>query len=176
MARVILLVSDIPDHIPQYEDAFRRRGYRTVTSSTHADAFARATTTPPDCLVIDERVAGMSGWDLCRRLKADLRVRPVPIVMLVHDLSKEGGGPERRGAGCNSWLARPTAAADIVGAVDYVISLNVSTPVDRDEAIIGLRRCGSCGSDRIRAGVRIGPVQYYSCLACGLFWCDEGVT
>ena len=175
MTGPVLLVSDIPDHIPHYEAALRAHGHGVSIATSSADALTRALAESPSCIVIDERVSEMTGWDLCKRLRADLRVRAIPIVMLVQNLSVAGppGAPR---AGCSSWLAQPAAAEHVVRAVEHVLSQNESAPPNDRDAIIGRRSCPSCQSDQTRPGVRIGAVQYYFCQSCGLYWEDDGAV
>ena len=165
----VLLVSDIADHIPHYETALRSHGTGVVVATSVSAALARAIAGSPTCIVIDERVSEMTGWDLCRRMRADLRIRSIPIVMLVKNLAPgtTAGVPRD---GCSSWLAQPATAEHLVRAIEHVLSQeDVIPPTDRD-AILGLRNCVACKSDQTRPGVRIGAVQYYFCQSCGLYW------
>lgn len=172
MTEVILLVSDIPDHVPHYEAALRAAGYDVAIAASGPEALAHAVATLPACILIDERVSGMTGWDACRRLKADLRIRSVPIVMLAQSLAAEDTARHR--AGCESWLAHPTTPDDVVRAVDHVARRGRSAPASGDEARLGAVRCPACASDRVRAAIRVGSAQYYFCRECGFYWRDAG--
>jgi CheY-like chemotaxis protein len=169
MADVILLVSDIPDHVPHYEAALRSAGYEVEVAATGTEALARAVKKPPACIVIDERVSGMTGWDACKRLKADLRLRPVPIVMLAQSLTVDDSASRQR-AGCESWLARPTTPEDVVRAIDEVTRHGRSAPASDADAQLGAVHCPACSSERVRAAVRVGPAQYFFCRECGFYW------
>jgi DNA-binding response OmpR family regulator len=164
----ILLVNDIPDHMRAYEAAFRARGYQVRLMSKGAEALALTRQIRPACVVIDVRLQDMNGWDLCRQLKADKRLAPVPVVMLAPDVSRESLHASRL-SGCASWLMRPSAPEDVVHAVTQVLANGNGHP-EMDNAVIGARQCPSCDSDDIRAGVRIGPVQYFMCKSCSMRW------
>ena len=168
----ILLVSDIPDHLPHYTTALRRAGYVVVVVNDAEDARAQALAHRPVAMVIDERVAGQTGWELCKRLKADLRLRPIPVVMIAGAPTSDALSSVR--SGCDSWLTRPTTADDLLVAVQDVVKRKGGPPVDVREAVLGLNSCRSCRSDQIRAAVRIGAAQYYFCEACGLYWRESG--
>ena len=169
MADVILLVSDIPDHVPHYEAALRAAGYEVELAASGTEALTRAVRKPPACIVIDERVSGMTGWDACKRLKADLRIRPIPIVMLAQTLSVDDPASRQR-SGCESWLARPTTPEDVVRAIEEVARRGKSAPSSEDDARLGAVKCPSCSSERVRAAVRVGPAQYFFCRECGFYW------
>jgi DNA-binding response OmpR family regulator len=165
----VLLVNDIPDHHGFYEAALRARGYDVAVVHTGADAMREARAAVPDCTVIDVRLPDVSGWDLCAQFKADTVLRRVPIVMLAQDVSRASADQGRRTL-CNSWLARPTIADDVVRAIEHVLAQGTSEPASEEDAILGVTQCPACESDRIRAGVGVGAVQYYCCTACGLCW------
>ena len=168
-ASVILLVTDIPDHIGVYGAAVRARGYRVAHARTGEDGLILATGSPPRCIVIDVRLPDMTGWELCRRIKAHAALAGTPVVVLAQEMSSSGARSSRE-VGCSAWLARPTVADDLVRAVEYVLALGISEPPTREAAVLGIRECPACGSEELRAGVRIGPVQYYGCLSCGMRW------
>lgn len=168
-AQVILLADNIPDHRHAYAAALRARGYHAVLAGTGDAALGLAAAMPPACIVIDVRLPDMTGWELCRRFKNNPATAATPVVMLAQDLSRSSACASRD-AGCAAWLARPTFPEDVVRAVEHVLSLGISEPPDADAARIGLRECPACASDKVRAGVRTGPVQYYGCGGCGVWW------
>jgi CheY-like chemotaxis protein len=164
----ILLVNDIPDHMRSYEAAFRARGHQVRLTTSGADALALLRQARPACAVIDVRLPDMSGWELCRQLKADKRLASVPVVMLAPDVSRDSLQASRI-SGCASWLMRPAAPDDVVHAVQHVLADGSGHP-ELHKALIGARHCPSCDGDNVRAGVRVGPVQYFLCKGCHMRW------
>jgi CheY-like chemotaxis protein len=164
----ILLVNDIPDHMRKYEAAFRARGYQVRLTMNGTDALLLARQLLPSCMVIDVRLPDMNGWELCRRMKAETPLSDVPVVMLTDDVSLQNLQASRLG-GCAAWMMRPAAPADVVQAVEYVLAHGTGQP-EMHNAVIGARNCPACDSDDVRAGVRIGPVQYFMCKACLMRW------
>ena len=165
----ILLVNDIPDHKDLYAAALRARGYHVMQAHTGDAALGLAAQHIPRCIIIDLRLPDMTAHDLCRAIKADRRLRKVPIVVLARDVSRQSARASRE-AGCSAWLARPPVADDMVRAVEHVLSLGISQPASQEDAVLGVRECPACNSEEIRAGVRVGPVQYYGCVSCGGRW------
>src|SRR6478672_12118511 len=84
---LILLVNDIPDHARAYESVLRRNGYRVQLVYTASAALQAARAEPPACTVIDVRLPDVTGWTLCRAIKADASIAITPIVMLTHEVS-----------------------------------------------------------------------------------------
>ena len=169
---LILVVSDIPDHISSYEMAIRARGMGVVVVSTGGEAVAVVRQQQPDCIAIDERLSDMRGWELCRTLKRDARHALIPVIMLAHELTLEAA-LHGKSVGCDAWLARPSAPDDLVRAILDVLATGRSAPTSPQDAVVGYATCTACGSARIRAGVRVGTAQYYACRECGLRWRNE---
>lgn len=166
--RSILLVNDIPDHMRTYEAAFRARGYHVRLTSSGLDTINAAPQLRPDCIIIDVRLPDMSGWELCRQLKSDARTCHIPVVMLAPDVSRDSLQASRL-AGCAAWLMRPSAPDDVVRAAEHVLSHGRAHP-ELHNAVIDARVCPACESEDVRAGVRVGLVQYFVCLACRMRW------
>src|SRR5258708_25805747 len=56
-------------------------GFRVVTAADGKSAIAEFQAHPADCVVLDVVMPGMSGFDVCRELRASLSSRHVPILM-----------------------------------------------------------------------------------------------
>jgi two-component system, cell cycle response regulator DivK len=168
MKQSILLVNDIPDHMRSYEAALRARGYAVHLTTSGVEALGTARQMRPDCAVIDVRLVDITGLELCRRLKAESGQAQLPVVMLVPDVSKQSLQHTRL-AGCAAWLMRPGAPDDLVRAVEHVLAQGGGHP-ELHNALINACACPACESDDVRAGVRIGPVQYFTCKGCRFRW------
>jgi DNA-binding response OmpR family regulator len=170
----ILLVTNIPDHAVSYEAAFSERGYNIRVAAAGADAMHLAREATPDCFVIDVRLPDMSGWDLCRDLKQQTQTRAVPVVVLTPDTSQAHARDSER-VQCTAWITLPSQADDLVRAVDYVLAQDDPAPRSPEEAVLGVSKCLVCDSDRVRATLRVSPIQYYRCAACGYSWRVEAL-
>ena len=99
----ILIVDDGPENLRVLSELLRSEGYVARPVSDGALALEAASAEPPDLVLLDIRMPGMDGFEVCRRLKADARLRDVPVVFLsaIDDLADK-------------------VKAFTVGAVDYV--------------------------------------------------------
>jgi DNA-binding response OmpR family regulator len=165
----VLLVDDIPDHTSRYAAALRSRGFGIMVCESGGEALDAARRSRPHCIVIDERISDMRGWELCREFKRDAQLSVVPIIVLAQELTIAAAARGQR-VGCDAWLARPARPEDLVRAVEDVIASPGSTPATPQDALVGYSTCGACASPRIRGGVRVGPVQYHVCGDCGFRW------
>lgn len=168
-SEVILLANDIPDHVAAYRNALAAHGFQVHVARTGEDALRVARETLPDCTVVDLRLPDMDGWHLCREIKNEHDHRRMPVVVLTPDVSKMCAADSTK-AGCNAWLAHPTVAEDLVRTIKRVLELEQASPTTSDEALIGLQLCPACESERVRATLRVSPIQYYCCSECGFCW------
>ena len=78
----LLIVDDDPDIVAVICTLLQTR-YLTQGASDGAQALEFAFgAAPPDLVLLDIMMPGMSGYDVCRRLKADARTRDIPVIFL----------------------------------------------------------------------------------------------
>ena len=102
----ILLVDDERDQVEMYRYALEDAGFVVISAGTGSDAVARARDLGPDVIVLDLRLPDMTGWDVCRMLKADPRTDRIPVIVLTAaatpTLAKDAAD-----AGCAAYLLKP---------------------------------------------------------------------
>ena len=83
MARV-MVVDDTDVHRDTIAGLLRRHGYETLTAGGADEALhqLREGEEPPDLILVDVKMPGLSGLDLLEMLQDDPRFRPVPVVLL----------------------------------------------------------------------------------------------
>jgi len=105
----ILLVDDHPELVEHIAIHLDREGYSVTTTTCGADALSAAGGTDFDVVVLDMHMPGMSGIEVCRRLKSR---GAIPVIFLTADDSEpsELGGLD---AGGDEYLVKPVSAAVI---------------------------------------------------------------
>ncbi|MBI2684935.1 MAG: response regulator [Acidobacteria bacterium] len=76
----ILIVEDEPAILLGLSGQLRREGYEVTTAITGDDGLSSAQTNPPDLIVLDLMLPGLSGYEICRTLRS--QGRQMPILML----------------------------------------------------------------------------------------------
>jgi len=122
----ILLVDDEPALRELLRATLESADVAVDEASSGIEAEARVRRRRPDVIVLDLRMPGMSGVELCKRLKADERTRTIPIVLLTAADAEEARRAER--AGVSAVLRKPFSPLDLVAVVDRVTG---RTPVQR---------------------------------------------
>lgn len=104
------------------------RGYKAVRVATADEALAALARTLPDLLVLDIQLPGMSGLELYDRIKADDRLKHLPIVF------ETGSGREHadalRDRGIATYVRKPFDIDELVHFVKWLIPpLTGTSPV-----------------------------------------------
>ncbi len=78
----IMAVDDNPANLKLLEDMLREHGYEVRSFPRGRHALAAAERNPPDLILLDINMPEMSGYEVCERLKADARLREIPVIFL----------------------------------------------------------------------------------------------
>jgi response regulator RpfG family c-di-GMP phosphodiesterase len=122
----ILLVDDEPALRELLRATFEGADVTVDEASSGLEAEARVRRRRPDVIVLDLRMPGMDGAELCRRLKADERTSSIPIVLLTGAAEEEARRARRAGAA--ALVRKPFSPLDLLAVVQRVSG---RTPVPR---------------------------------------------
>lgn len=78
----LLLVDDDPEILTLLQAKFKDEPFKVFTAAEGTTALNIVRTEKPDLIVLDVRLPGLSGLEICRFLKADKKTRDIPIIML----------------------------------------------------------------------------------------------
>lgn len=78
----ILVVEDTPASLELLTSLLAKEGYRVREAPNGELALWSARAQPPELILLDVRMPGMDGYEVCRQLKQDATLREVPVVFL----------------------------------------------------------------------------------------------
>src|SRR5512137_2249917 len=81
-ARRILVVDDEPEIRTLLERALTARGFTVETAPDGEEGLARIASHPPALVLLDAMLPRIHGFEVARRLRADVRTRELPVVMM----------------------------------------------------------------------------------------------
>jgi DNA-binding response OmpR family regulator len=122
MARPVLIIEDDPDICESLKYNFEREGLSTVTAVTGEAGLAAALNErePPALIVLDLMLPGMSGTELCRRLRREPATRRTPIIMLTAKAS-ESDRVTGLDLGADDYITKPFSVRELLARVRAVL-------------------------------------------------------
>ena len=115
----ILLADDNAD-MRQYVRGLLEPRWQVETAADGAAALGLALANPPELVISDVMMPGIDGFELMRALRADLRTRAVPIILL-SARAGEAARIEGLAAGADDYLHKPFSARELTARVAAVL-------------------------------------------------------
>jgi DNA-binding response OmpR family regulator len=119
MAR-ILVAEDERDIRELIGFTLRHHGHTVLTAPNGEEALALALRELPDLVLLDIRMPRLTGYDVCRRLRAEPSTRDIPIAFL----SAKGQEAEIQAgmdAGATDYILKPFAPDQLINRVALLL-------------------------------------------------------
>jgi adenylate cyclase len=118
----ILVVDDTPLNVKLLVDILEYHGYLTITASSGEQCLTILKATTPDLILLDVVMGGISGFEVCRRIKANLSTALLPIV-LVTSLDPQTERINGIEAGADDFLNKPINSAELLARVKSLLRI-----------------------------------------------------
>ncbi len=114
--KTILVVDDALFMVAVIQKALNDAGYRVQTANSGEAAIKIISRKRPDLILLDVIMPGMSGFDVCRYLRNDLRYSLIPIIIITGQASEEDKllGLE---AGADDYVTKPFSSGELLARV-----------------------------------------------------------
>jgi two-component system phosphate regulon response regulator PhoB len=160
MPATILVVEDEADLTLMMRYNLEAEGFRVLAAHDGDEAAELMRETPPDLILLDWMLPGLSGLELCRRWRAREETARVPIIMI----TARGEEEERvRGlaTGADDYVVKPFSIAELQARINAL--LRRANP----RLVTNVLKAGDLELDRTshrvrRSGreVHLGPTEY----------------
>ncbi len=132
----ILVVDDIPTNIEIMKGLLYREGYNIITALGGDEALKTIDKSAIDLAILDVLMPGMSGYELCRKLKEiyEPRFFPVILVTALYELKDKIVGLE---AGADDFISKPFQTIELITKIRSLLKLKrLQEELDHSEDII----------------------------------------
>jgi diguanylate cyclase (GGDEF)-like protein/PAS domain S-box-containing protein len=131
----VLIVEDTPASLKLLSDLLTEAGYYVRQAPNGELALWTAQSRPPELILLDVRMPGIDGFEVCRRLKAIPELSQVPVIFLSaqHDTDDKVRGFE---LGAVDFIAKPFQAEEILARTDAHVRLGRAQKALAAESIL----------------------------------------
>lgn len=103
---LLLVVDDEPVNLRVLDSFLRLEGYRVQTAKDGHEALERVETEKPELVLLDIMMPGMSGYQVCEKLRLTYDHAQLPVIMLTA-LNQADDRVRGFNAGANDYLSKP---------------------------------------------------------------------
>jgi signal transduction histidine kinase len=118
----ILVVDDTPASLKLLESVLNGADYRVRLATDGEVALFSAQIQPPAMVLLDIRMPGMDGFEVCRRLKEDERTRSIPVIFL-SSIEDEHEKVKAFQVGGVDYINKPIRAEEVLARVKTHLAL-----------------------------------------------------
>ncbi|MBA2606656.1 MAG: response regulator transcription factor [Acidobacteriota bacterium] len=134
MLQQILIIEDDADIAESLQYNFKREGFRPVIAESGEKGLRLALDekNPPSLVILDLMLPGMSGMELCRRLRREPLTEKTPIIMLTAKAAEidKIAGLE---LGADDYIVKPFSVKEVVARVRAVLRRVEKDTIERYE-------------------------------------------
>jgi len=117
----VLVVEDTLSELELISSYLRDSGYSVIVATDAREALNKAVTQKPDAIVTDVVMPGMSGFELCRKLKNNPVTGQLPIIICSsknQEIDRFWGIKQ----GADVYVTKPFTREELVRAVKSVVA------------------------------------------------------
>jgi adenylate cyclase len=118
----VLIVDDTPLNLKLLGDLLQAKGYAVTTANNGEEALARLAADMPDIVLLDVMMPGLSGYDVCRRIRENAATSLLPVVM-VTSLDPHVERLHGIEAGADDFLSKPINQPELLARVKSLLRI-----------------------------------------------------
>jgi DNA-binding response OmpR family regulator len=124
MAGPILIIEDDPDIAEALSYGLEKNDFKTRIALNGEEGLSASLDrfNPPSVILVDLLLPGMSGFELCRRLRSEALTRATPIVIVSARASEKEIATSAE-LGADDYIVKPFSIREVVGCISSLLEL-----------------------------------------------------
>ncbi|NJK27411.1 MAG: response regulator, partial [Coleofasciculaceae cyanobacterium SM2_3_26] len=118
----LMIVDDMPVNLRLLSELLSRNGYRVRSVRTGQTALTAIEAQPPDLILLDVMMPEMDGYEVCDHLKADHRLRHIPVIFL-SALDDVSGKVKAFKVGGADYITKPFQVEEVLARVEHQMTI-----------------------------------------------------
>jgi two-component system, cell cycle response regulator DivK len=127
MTKSILVVEDQEDNRRIIRDLLSSASFEVIEAVTGEEGVALAEARRPDLILMDIQMPVLDGYEATRRIKADARLRHIPIIV-VTSYALSGDDAKARAAGADDYVAKPFSPRELLAKIRTFLPQESTSP------------------------------------------------
>lgn len=118
----VLLVDDQPGNLKVLLDLLKEQQFHIYIADSGERALSTLDNIEPDLILMDVMMPGMNGFETCKRIKADERWAPIPVIFMtaLDDVEDKLAG---FGVGGVDYITKPFQRVEVLARINTHIAL-----------------------------------------------------
>ncbi len=116
MGARVLIAEDDPSIVVSLEFLLRQAGYEAHVAANGDDAWRALRVLRPDLLLLDVMLPGVSGFEICRRMRADRELAGIRIMMLTAR-GRESEVAKGLALGADAYVTKPFGTRELLASI-----------------------------------------------------------
>jgi CheY-like chemotaxis protein len=134
MSKLVYVADDEPELATMITEMLSDAGYDVTASPDGPSLLRRVSERPPDLILLDINMPGMTGWEVKRRLEEDPRNASIPVIAVTAQGGASIETSAMRTLHFRDFVRKPFRIGDLLGRVEKALAEPApATPPDGAE-------------------------------------------
>lgn len=131
----VLIIEDDPEFLRSVSELLSKN-FQPISVSSSEEGLKAAFKDKPDLILVDLRMPGMDGFEVCRRLREKPTTRAIPIILLTGDVQPES---KVRGLdlGADDYVSKPFEPRELLARIRARLRRTAVERRDEEELRLG---------------------------------------
>ncbi len=121
MAKKIMVVDDERTLIELVTAVLEQEGFEVISANNGEEALEKLSTVKPDLVLLDMMMPGMSGREVCEKIRKDPKTKNLDVVFLTVAKFSETGRDLLKKMNVRDYITKPFENADLIKRVKKIV-------------------------------------------------------
>ena len=117
----IMVVDDEESLLELLRAVLEGENYEVITANNGEDALEKLKTIKPDLVLLDMMMPGMSGREVCEKIRADPETKDIKVAFLTVAKFSDSGKDTLKKMGVSDYITKPFDNVDLLNRIKKII-------------------------------------------------------